>query len=242
MKNKLLLFALLMSGFCFAQNINDYKYIIVPREFDFLKEPNQFEMNNITKMMFEKYGFTVFFPDEKFPQDLALNRCKALYANVVKKTGFLSTNLSIELKDCQNQLIYESETGKSKKKDFKQAYYEALREASQSVGRLNYAYSENENATDIVQQAEIASKTQESAAPVALVNENTLFAQPIANGYQLIDSSPKIVLKIFRTSQPDSFTAVSETKNGVVFKKGNEWFFEYYKDDELISEKLDIKF
>jgi hypothetical protein len=69
-----------------------------------------------------------------------------------------------------------------------------------------------------------------------------LFAQPVANGYQLVDTTPKVVLKMYRTSQTDSYTAVSDTKNGVVFKKGEEWIFEYYQNDQLVSEKLNIKF
>jgi len=69
-----------------------------------------------------------------------------------------------------------------------------------------------------------------------------LYAQPIENGYQLVDATPKLVLKIFKTSQPDYFTAVSESKNGVVFKKEGVWCFEYYENNVLKSEKMNIKF
>jgi hypothetical protein len=30
--------------------------------------------------------------------------------------------------------------------------------------------------------------------------------------------------------------------NGIVFKKNGEWFFEYYKDGTLVSQKLEIRF
>jgi hypothetical protein len=40
----------------------------------------------------------------------------------------------------------------------------------------------------------------------------------------------------------DYFIADDGVSNGVVFRKNGEWFFEYYKDNKLISQKLQIKF
>lgn len=243
MKKALLIVAMLIAELGFSQasqNINDYQYVIIPESFDFLSEPNQHNLNELTKMLFDKQGFITLYAKERFPDEVAINRCKALYADVVKEGGFLRTNLSIVLRDCQNHEVFKSRIGSSKEKEHKKAYYEALRGASESVKALEYKYSGNESATDVTSMSKTNSSTPAKA--VEVVNQNMLFAQPIANGYQLVDASPKVVLKIYRTSQPDSFTAVSDTKNGVVFKRGNDWFFEYYKDDKLISEKLEIKF
>lgn len=242
MKKALLIVAMLIAELGFSQasqNINDYQYVIIPESFDFLSEPNQHNLNELTKMLFDKEGFKTLYAKERFPDEVAINRCKALYADVVKEGGFLRTNLSIVLRDCQNQEIFKSRIGSSKEKELKKAYYEALRGAAESVKALDYKYSGNTSATDVTSMPKTGTVTPK---PFEVVNENMLFAQPIANGYQLVDATPKVVLKIYRTSQPDSFTAVSDAKNGVVFKKGNDWFFEYYKDDKLVSEKLDIKF
>ena len=126
-------------------------------------------------------------------------------------------------------------------KIYKKAYYEALREASASLASLNYKY---------VGPATVATTTQEikpltsspAATPVPVNVEGQLFAQPIANGYQLVDTTPKVVAKMYKTSQQDYYTAQGDNKNGVIFKKGNDWFFEYYQNDKLVSEKLSIKF
>jgi hypothetical protein len=40
----------------------------------------------------------------------------------------------------------------------------------------------------------------------------------------------------------DIFIAEAGASNGMVFKKDGEWFFEYYKDGKLVSQKLEIKF
>ena len=70
----------------------------------------------------------------------------------------------------------------------------------------------------------------------------TLYAQATATGYQLVDTTPKKVLTLFKTSQQDYFTANNGKHQGMVFKKEGQWYFEYYQNDKLISEKLDIKF
>jgi hypothetical protein len=69
-----------------------------------------------------------------------------------------------------------------------------------------------------------------------------LYAQPTANGYQLIDTSPKKVLTLLKTSVADYFIAEAGASNGIVFKKEGVWLFEYYKDNKLVSQKLEIKF
>lgn len=266
MKKQLVIAALLICGFAFAQsaNINDYKYVIVPEKFDFLKEANKYNLNQLTKMIFEKQGFQVFYPNDKLPDELALNKCKALYGDLIDDSGMLNTAVTIVIKDCGGKELYRSGRGKSKQKDFQKGYYESLREASASMQEtLNYTYSGKDPMvaatlqpaqqpaeqktvitpqTQSVQPEEVQTALPPSPAGHPAAPHGTFFAQPITNGYQLVDTTPKVVLKIYKTSQPDSYTAIGDGKNGVVFKKGNEWFFEYYKDDTLISEKLDIKF
>lgn len=240
MKKTLLLLALLFSGLGFAQSLNDYQYVILPFKFDWLREDNMYNLNSLTKMIFEKQGFKVFYVTDKLPDELALDRCKALYGNVENESNLLTTGLTITLKTCDNKTVFTSQKGKSKEKGYQKAYYEALREASESIKQLNYKYS-GKNTVAVKQTAPVTAG-QQAATPVTVNNDNALFAQPIANGYQLVDSTPKIVLKIYKTSQQDSYTAMSENKNGVVFKRGNDWVFEYYLNDKLVSEKLNIKF
>ena len=48
---------------------------------------------------------------------------------------------------------------------------------------------------------------------------------------------------MYKTTQADYYSAKMETVTGVVFKKNDNWVFEYYdRDDKLVSEKLNIKF
>jgi hypothetical protein len=251
MKKTLLLLALLISGVTFAQsaNINNYKYVIIPEKFDFLKQANQYNLNNFTKMVFEKYGFKAYYPNEKMPDELALNKCNALFGDLQNNSGMLSTSLTLVIKDCSGKVLFTSEKGKSRLKEYNKAYLEALREASTSLASLNYKYEAPtgttavENNQPVQQSIPLAAATTGNLAASAPLNiDSQLFAQPIANGYQLVDTTPKVVLKMYKTSQQDSYTAQGDGKNGVIFKKGNDWYFEYYQNDKLVSEKLNIKF
>jgi len=69
-----------------------------------------------------------------------------------------------------------------------------------------------------------------------------LYAQAIANGYQLVDSTPQITLRIFATSQADFYIAEGNVHSGVVLKKGEKWYFEFYEGDKLMGQELNIKF
>jgi hypothetical protein len=244
MKKALTLLVLLITGLCFSQSINDYKYVIVPERFEFQKTNNEYNINTLAKTMLEKYGFTAFYANGDKPDELALNRCMALYTDVEKASGILHTGLIIVLKDCQGNVLYTSEKGKSKEKEYHAAYNEAFRDAARSFAFINYKY----NGTDVTKTkaakntVDLTPSASVQTSPAANLEEITLFAQPIPNGYQLIDSTPKVVLRIYKTSKPDSFTAIAEGINGLVFKKDNDWYFEYYDNEQLISKKLDIKF
>ncbi|MNE80595.1 hypothetical protein D3C80_1771820 [compost metagenome] len=79
-----------------------------------------------------------------------------------------------------------------------------------------------------------------------MIIENTeavlLYAQPTVTGFQLVDSTPKVVLKVFKTSSPVCYIAAKESIQGVLISKDNQWYFEYYQNDKLISEKVSVKF
>lgn len=248
MKKYILTLLLFASAIVNAQkSINDYQYVIVPTKFEFTGEDNLYRLNTITKFNLTKMGFKAYYDNEDMPADILDDRCSKLYVDVKKVSTFLVTKLSLVFKDCQNNIVYTSPEGKSRSKEYKNAYPEALNDAFASMSGLGYAYNGKEVASSFTTTKSKPAKVQSAvsepkSSPQISESADYLFAQPIANGYQLVDKTPKIVLKIYKTSQPDYFTAQSETKNGAVIKKDGEWIFEYYKDDQPISEKLLIKF
>jgi hypothetical protein len=228
----------------YSQNsINNYKYVIVPERYSFSRDDNQYGLNTTTRMLLEQKGFSALMGNEKLPPEVAANRCNALMAEVVQKKGFFVTNLTLQLKDCQGNIIFKSKEGKSREKEFPAAFDLALKDAFTSLNDVPYKY----DSTIAAQQQATATPAAPTSAPApampaAAEITGTLYAQATPNGYQLIDTTPKKVLVLLKTSMPDYFIAEAGASNGIVFKKDGEWIFEYYKDNKLVTQKLEVKF
>ncbi|MFZ3565001.1 hypothetical protein [Tenacibaculum finnmarkense] len=236
--NKIIILLLLISTSIQAQkNVNNYKYIMVPNKFDFLKTVDQYQTSSLTKFLFKKYGFTVFLADEVLPDDLAENRCLALTAVLTDASSLFTTKNSITLKDCGNKDIFSSKEGRSKIKNYKKSYHEAIRNAFKSIKALKYKYTPN-STQNIIQNIDnqselLANKTVEST----VIN---LYAQPTKNGFQLVDTTQEIIFKILKTSVKDVFAI--KNKNGIIHKNNDIWIAEYYKKGIKKTEKYQVKF
>ena len=251
MKAPALLILVLVTITVHAQNnINNYKYVIVPEKFSFSKSENQYGLNSLVRDLLEEKGFTAFMSNGQIPQEVAGNKCSSLLADVIEKRGIFVTNLTLLLKDCQGNIVFKSKEGKSREKEYPVAYDGALRDAYTSLKDAPYQYdgstfTQTQAPTTTVVAAPVA------PAPVAAVPAasavitdatGTLYAQATPTGFQLIDTTPKKVMALLKTSQPDYYIAQNGSVAGVVFKKNEEWLYEYYKDDKLVSQKLQIKF
>ena len=279
---------LLLTAFTFAaraQSLNAYKYVIVPTKFDFLKEDNQYDTNALARFLFEKEGFITLYNNERKPEELLANPCLALNADVKNNSGLFITKLVVSLVNCKNETVYMSPEGKSKEKEYKKAYHEALRNALNGLSALNYRFSSaqtpkagpvaemqkkivvppppapessnveiaEEQATEVVavvedKDADISdNKAMEEPEKQALEKETAtatsgelLYAQQIPNGYQLVDSTPRIVYILLNTGDQNVF--IIKDKNGTLTRAGDKWIANYYEGDVLVKKELQIKF
>ena len=234
MKKAFLLFFSLFSLVSFSQQINDYEFVMIPTKFDFQRSENEYRLNTLLKYRLEEYGFKTMYTTDQMNTNFN-DRCKYLNVQLVNESGLFLTKLHIVFKNCDNVVVYKSNLGSSKTKERNVAYKEALEEALKSVKSLQYKYSGNPTISDV-------GANTENIKPNEIVNQNSLFAQPIVNGFQLVDTTPKVILKMFKTSQSDVFIADREGVHGLVIKKNENWFFEFYQNNKLVSEQLVIKF
>ena len=243
MKNIFFLFLFITIQAISQSNINEYKYVDVPKKYDFLKSEDKYQLNSLTTFLFKKAGFNVLSSEEN-NNDHIKDWCKVLRVGVINNSGMFVTKLKIELTDCKNNVVFTSKEGRSNEKDFKQAYQEALRDAFKSIKALNYVYTpkEDENISlPIITEVQNQDDIITMVTPVhTVVNENTLYAQPTANGYQLVDTTPKVIFILKKTSVNDVYLIIG--KDGTVFYKDGEWIAEYYEGEELKREVLSIKF
>jgi hypothetical protein len=241
---KLVLAFVLLTSFCFAQNSNNYKAVIVPLKFDFIRTNNQYRLCTISKANLVNAGFTVFYANEILPKEYN-DRCDLLYYDIVKENAFLATKFHIELKDCSGNLIYKSDSGYTKEKDTELAYTDALNKAFVSVNNLHYKYEKLNVATPVVTLKEEVVPvivTPVTTAVIQKSDSNLVYAQATATGHQLVDASPKVVYKLYTTSKSDVYIAMKGNNQGILIQKENQWFFEYYENEKLVSEKVAVKF
>ncbi|WP_272149904.1 hypothetical protein [Tenacibaculum aiptasiae] len=237
---------LLITASVFSQNsVNNYKYVIVPVKFDFLKKADQYQTSSLTKFFFNKHGFKAFLSNEELPEDLVKNRCKALIGSINDASGMFNTKSVVELRDCYNNLVYSSKEGKSLLKDYKRAYHEAIRNAFKSFDGLNYKYTPSREEVQVSNKPVVAEirkgiETKTNVKSTVKKVYQLLYAQPTDLGYQMIDSDPKVVFKVLKTNVKDVY--VIQDKNGILYKNGNFWIAEYYKDNVNVIEKYEIKF
>lgn len=167
MKNIILsILFLFIYGFpSFAQEeLNAYKYVIVPKKFEFLKSEDKYEVNSLTKFLFIRKGFNSVFEGDIYPEELMHNPCLGLKADVISSSSMFTTKLNVVLKDCYDKIVFTSIVGKSKEKEFKRGYHESLREAFVSVDELNYQYDSSlATHTSITPKQEVA-----TVAPIVI--------------------------------------------------------------------------
>jgi len=302
-------------------NLNDYKYIVVPKKFEDFKKENQYQSSTLIKHLFTKKGFSTLWEDN-LPDDLVNNSSQALFVTLRNKSSMFKTRTTIVLSDRNKQEIFATAEGDSKQKDYKLSYTEAITEAMKSFDGLQYEYnrkseinepitvsfkndvknlddakktpvkSKNQDDKVVVQEAttdrqtykskepkesdykkveksepvveqktKIEERSSKVAEPVSAAikkskstveevsttststdKANVLYAQELSNGYQLVDSTPRIHLKIRKTSMPNYYLAEGNGKSGVVYEKSGKWYFEYYSGNRLLVDELNIKF
>jgi hypothetical protein len=261
-------------------NLDDYKYVIVEKQFHFQNEPNEYNLNSLTRFLFKKYGFEAIMENEQFPQDLTKNSCLALQSDVKEVREFLKTKLMVELKNCKNEIIFTSEVGETKEKDFNEAYNFALRDAFKSFETINYRYKPNSNVVALTNKsnttksqeieklkeeiktlkeekpsnkkvsAKVEDKKVEIVEEVVVVPEvkkvntvkilNVLYAERIDNGFQVVDSTPKVIMVLLTTPKQDAF--IVKGRDAIVYKENGSWYLSENNGSKTTTKTLNIKF
>ncbi len=187
----------------FGQDANKYKYVLVPQEFEFLKHPNQYQVNALTAFLLEKYGFDALY-EEKIPANMGL--CDVLKVNVHNDSSLFRSKLYITLENCNDEVVFTSKTGSSREKNYKKSYHEALREAFTSFEELQEGSVlikepvsvaetsvKNEPAEVIIDAVPAANDTQEQASEVIV--DPVVTSEEIEEATEESSALPEVVQK-----------------------------------------------
>lgn len=239
MKKLVFLSMLFFSVLTIAQE--NYKVIVIPKKFDFLKVENQYNLNTLCELFFEKEGFAVFH-DEDLPKEIANNRCNVLFLKLIDEGSIFTTKVKIEIKDCQNNIVAISDEAESREKDYKLAYNEVTRAALISMrGSLNITNS-HINSNGISPKIEVKKETLQNQA-TALSSSNTGLNSVITSkGYNLVDENKNLKFELLKTTNPTIFIAKKGNIQGIFTLNGKNSKFESYQNDVLVVEEVEVKF
>lgn len=247
MKKIVFLSLLFFSMLTIAQE--NYKVIVMPKKFDFLKEENQYNLNTMCKLFFEKEGFTVFYATDNLPMEIAKNRCNALFLDVIESNSMFKTKVKIELKDCQSNVVAFSDEVESREKNLNTAYNQVTRTALISMKGFTNIKNTYNNAKETISNTEIVEKNiQKESVEIKVENiamnssKQVLTSAITKYGYNLVDENNNIKFELLKTSNPTIFIAKKENIQGIFTLNGQHSKFESYQNNVLVVEEIEVKY
>ena len=237
MKNFSILVLVFLSITSFAQQ---NKAIIISNKYEFQKEKNTYNINTMLKAILVSNNYQVFFDDEELPVEIAQNKCNALTGVLIDNSNLLVRKIKFQIRDCQNNLLFETAEVKTREKDIQNAYIEIIKMLSPELKKYD---------TTIIQEKEVVATSE--LVDVPKISEfktylNCKLIQTFGNPQaEVTDSNDNILLSLQKTKNPNVFIAVStnlisiskENITGVFTKTGNKGVFEYYLNYEYMVEE-----
>lgn len=208
---KLLSFSLLMVfATAFSQNISDYAYIYVPKNFQDAKA-NKYGLTDLLKSKLKAKKYIIV-------ENAADLSCEMLRAEVSDTSSFIKNKVQISFKDCNDKIIANTE-GKSNIKEFEPGMQEALqfavntipasapksvaitilKDKSQPISQRNA----ETNATKLELENDVIAESKAETFSNGTLNFKKIIISP--NQFILANPNNSVTFAIFKTS----------TKNGV---------------------------
>lgn len=205
-----------LSMFSQEGSINNYKYIIVPERFEFQKSEDSFQINSLTKFLFNKYGFNVLLSREQYPDDLSKNKCLALTTRMNESSKMFGKEINFDLVNCKNIVVYSSKNATSNLKEFNRAYQDAIRKTFESLKAVNYNYQPSDvvlkqpGKPETIVIEKVKTPQVEIPQVVKVIPEVVLQEKEIKNVENPIASNTKVEEPLIA----NSFLTVQEIENG----------------------------
>ena len=191
-------------------DLDQFKYFIVPTYFNGFDIADKYQLNSLTYFLFQKNNFEVLKEIDTKPKDLSDNPCLGGLLRLVKhKGGMFKTKVSFDIVDCNNQVVFKSDIGESREKDFKTAYHEALRNTFECINNEDYNYSTK---IDSIHNSEITTHVEDTN-----IEDEIYYTQKIPNGYQLVDTKPSVFCKMYKTDTENVYLV--EGKSAMIKKE-----------------------
>ena len=193
--------------------------VVVPNKFAFLKSDNEYQLNILTKFLIEKQGFKAYMENE-VPAELLNTPCNILRADVKNESNMMTSKLRLVLTDCANKEVFSSEVGKSREKEYKKSYQEALRNALAGNALATFKKQYQQPQSSQPSQSSVNETPEEDSI-------YQLNAKKVGDLYELRwRHNDELFLKARKTITPDLYIAyeVANHKFGIVQKDGSTFY------------------
>ena len=193
--------------------------VVVPNKFAFLKSDNEYQLNILTKFLIEKQGFKAYMENE-VPSELLNTPCNILKADVKNESNMMTSKLRLVLTDCANKEVFSSEVGKSREKEYKKSYQEALRNALAGNALATFKKQYQQPQSSQPSQSSVNETPEEDSI-------YQLNAKKVGDLYELRwRHNDELFLKARKTITPDLYIAyeVANHKFGIVQKDGSTFY------------------
>lgn len=217
-----------------SQTVSDYKYILIPAEFNDFKENRSYGLRSMMQKSLAGKKYTVLSETKTdWPTEALTNPCTVLTADLSNEKSMFRNKIILQFKDCNNQVLV-TEKGSSMIKEFEPGFQDALKQALLKIPVSN----PKEQSVEIAQQNKPAvamqtsqeSKPNEAAAPIKAAqkfrNGNSSFQkiQIDSNQFILIDGVSSVPFASFRTTtKSDVFRVKLSSGESTIgyFENGN---------------------
>lgn len=111
-----------------AQTVSDYKYIVIPAEFNDFKDNKAYGLSNLLEKSLKAKKYTVLSSTKNdWPSDALMNPCGILNAELLNDKSMFRNKLILQFKDCNNKVVF-NEKGSSMIKEFEPGFQDALKQ------------------------------------------------------------------------------------------------------------------
>ncbi len=229
--NKLFLIVFLFFGVISTsisqKSLSDYSYVVVSEQFEFQKEKDKYQLNSLTKFLFNKHGFHAYF-DRELP--INLKRCDGLWVEAEGTPGFIITKVQLVLRDCYGSEVYRTQFGSSKVKDYKKAYYEAMREAFSEIETMDIKQKDIEEITLLKSSDNSEVKKEEV---VVVSTDAALRIEPVKKS----EETEVVNQELLNTLPKAKYTTFSYKGENILLQKTSKGYSLY---QELIGAEEDL--
>lgn len=261
MKKLVAAFFLLSVSFANAQQVSNFKYVIVPNTFiDFEKEDYQLNTYLKTLLRQKKYEIVVE-GSNNIPSDLQQNECLATRANIQNVKSSFQNKLKVVFTDCNNSILNELD-GVSKLKDFEKGYQAALAEAMNKLPEQKFTTTNSikketvevsTNDTNLIQDSKTNKKVENKPIDVKSIKSKksvdftdgliTITVNYKENGSIVITNETTLIANFKPTLRPNVFlVSLKDSKNqfynSIGYTTDETISFEYLDHNNQLKERI----